>query len=102
VGNEAHAALKGKSSYNLASMSPVGSAVSQTMDYVSAEAKARTDGAMTIKYFPASQLGNDGEILTECVAGNIPLVQMITSSLVGTVPELAVFDMYCAISNPQT
>jgi len=96
------AVLSGSYQFNVGSSSPVGTTISKTMAYVEENAASRTDGQLVMKYYGASQLGNDSELLTECVGGNIPIVVMTTASLVGTVSQLGVFDMYCAISEEDT
>ena len=94
--------LSGSYQFNVGSSSPAGTTISKTMAYVEENAVSRTDGKLIIKYYGASQLGNDSELLTECIGGNIPIVVMTTASLVGKVPQLGVFDMYCAISEEDT
>lgn len=99
---EAADGLSKEYSFNVGSSSTAGTTITKTFEKVQAEAPEVSGGKLKMDYFGASSLGSDKEMLTECMAGNLPIVVMTTASMTGSVPELALFDMHCAFSSMDT
>jgi len=93
--------LSGTYSFNVGSSAPEGSTIDTLMKYINAELETQANGQLEMIHYGASQLGSDADLVNECLAGNVPVVIMTTASLTTAVPELAVFDMYCAIPSTE-
>lgn len=52
-----------------------------------------TGGKLTVEYYPNSQLGNDQELQSQMLAGDIDFVVCQTAQTVNFVPEVAIFDL---------
>ena len=59
-------------SFNVGSSSTAGTTITKTFEAVQQEAPEVSDGKLSMTYFGASSLGTDKEMLTECIAGNLP------------------------------
>lgn len=88
--------------FSISSSSAVGSTVNRMMEHVVEKGAELSDGKLQFTHYAAGQLGSDSEVLTEVLSGNISIMAMASSNLVGTIQELGLFDMYCAISKADT
>lgn len=80
---------------------PEGSTIDTLMNHITDTIGEATDGAFSLKHYGASQLGGDSDMVTEVQSGNVDITAMTTASLVGVIPQLAVFDMQGAIPNTE-
>ena len=88
--------------FTISSGSAVGSTVNKMMEHVVEAGAEASDGKMQFTHYAAGQLGSDSEVLTEVLAGNVDIMAMASSNLVGTIQELGLFDLYCAMSKADT
>lgn len=58
----------------------------------------KTNGKLTVSYFPNMQLGNDSEMVQQMLAGDIDIVAQQTAPTTEFVPEVAVFDLPMAFA----
>lgn len=98
---ETSATLSTSYAFDAGSSGADGTTIDKIMKYFVSEAEEQSDGQVTISYYGASQLGGDSDLLTSCLAGEVPFVIMNTSNVVSAVPELAVFDMAGSISSSE-
>ncbi|MBQ0026909.1 MAG: TRAP transporter substrate-binding protein [Lachnospiraceae bacterium] len=102
VTTEANKGLEGTYEFIVGSSSGKGITCTTVFEKVQEEIEKLSDGKMKITYYGASALGSDSEMLQEVVAGNLSMEILTTASLTSTVPEMALFDMQCAIKNKET
>ncbi len=62
--------------------------------------EAESGGAFKVEIYPNAMLGGDRELLEGCQAGDISMVMQATAPQVSFIPQLAVFDMPCALTDP--
>ena len=96
------ASLSKDYAFTISSGSAVGSTVNKMMEHVVEAGAEASDGKLQFTHYAAGQLGSDSEVLTEVLAGNVDIMAMASSNLVGTIKELGLFDLYCAMSKADT
>jgi len=71
----------------------VGAAAQLYGELITKKVSEITGGKLTIDYYPNSQLGNDQELQSQMLAGDIDFVICQTAQTVNFVPEVAIFDL---------
>lgn len=71
----------------------VGAAAQLFGELVAKKVSEITGGKLTVDYYPNSQLGNDQELQSQMLAGDIDFVICQTAQTVNFVPEVAIFDL---------
>ena len=71
----------------------VGAAAQLYGELIAKKVAEITDDQLTIDYYPNSQLGNDQELQSQMLAGDIDIVIAQTAQTVSFVPEVAIFDL---------
>jgi len=71
----------------------VGAAAQLYGELVAKKVSEITGGKLTVDYYPNSQLGNDQELQSQMLAGDIDFVICQTAQTVNFVPEVAIFDL---------
>ncbi|SHI57649.1 TRAP transporter substrate-binding protein [Lutispora thermophila] len=71
----------------------MGAAAQLFGELVSKKVSEITGGKLTVEYYPNSQLGNDQELQSQMLAGDIDFVVCQTAQTVNFVPEVAIFDL---------
>lgn len=88
--------------FSISSGSAVGSTVNKMMEHMVTAGDEMSNGKLQFTHYAAGQLGKDSEVLAEVLAGNVDIMAMAATNLVGTIKELGIFDMYCAMSKADT
>ncbi len=76
------------------------SSAGETGNAIKSRLEAESGGAFKVEIYPNAQLGGDRELLEGCQAGDISMVMQATAPQVSFIPQLAVFDMPCALTDP--
>jgi TRAP-type transport system periplasmic protein len=63
--------------------------------------EAESGGRFKVEVYPGAQLGGDREMIEACQAGDISIVYQATAPQVSFIPQVAVFDMPAALTDPQ-
>lgn len=87
---------------SLAYSSAVGTTNDVCMNYAANLVSEKSNGTITIQTYPAGQMGADKEVLEECINNNVSMMSASTAAYVGTIPQLAVFDLPCAYQDLAT
>lgn len=61
----------------------------------------QSNGRIKVEIYPGAQLGGDREMLEACQAGDLAIVVQATAPQVSFIPQVAVFDMPAALTDPQ-
>lgn len=73
----------------------------KTVEWIKAKLEAESGGRLKVEVYPGGQLGGDREMIEACQAGDISIVYQATAPQVSFIPQVAVFDMPAALTDPQ-
>jgi tripartite ATP-independent transporter DctP family solute receptor len=79
-------------SLSFATAAPESSSASKIMMRFKELVEKESNGKMTVDLFPNAQLGNDAELASSCLQGNISLVYQAASTHATLVPQASFFD----------
>jgi tripartite ATP-independent transporter DctP family solute receptor len=85
-----------KFAYAASATSTSGKSVAMIKDRL----EAQSGGRLKVEIYPGAQLGGDREMIEACQAGDISIVYQATAPQVSFIPQVAVFDMPAALTDP--
>ncbi|MBQ9155375.1 MAG: TRAP transporter substrate-binding protein [Eubacterium sp.] len=88
-----------KKAWVIATASPEDSVAQIYAEKFAEELESLSGGSMQIEIHPNSELGSNKELLASCGKGDIQFLVQSTDVQLGTMPNLAVFDLPCVFDN---